>query len=444
DYLYPEKEFLEITESIGRKAIEDPEFIYSSFRQALEKAVEMRGYSEKYKGKNLREVPSEELIEFSKGISRMFEEFYGYATMAVYLGYRHESPLDEKMNLILREGTKKTPEKFANYLLVLTRPPKRLRNQLLEMEILKLAKIAKNKGIKKIDSILKELLPELEAVKHRFDSLSYNICGSVGWGLGHYANLVSEKMDYDIDRHIRDIENYEKNARDEFVSACRELKLSKQEIGLFEIIRNLGYYKWAREFEFIEGFYNEWPVLKELGRRCGLTNLESMFIMPEEYGEALKNPEKFRKIAQERRECGLAMIENGKFSFLTGKAAEERIRKMEFAHEKVEAGVSELKGMPACAGTAKGTVKIINTAKDMHKMKEGDILISAATSPDLVPAMKKAAAIITNEGGITCHAAIVSRELKIPCVVGVRNANKILKDGDEIDVDANRGLIRKM
>ena len=74
-------------------------------------------------------------------------------------------------------------------------------------------------------------------------------------------------------------------------------------------------------------------------------------------------------------------------------------------------------------------------------MKAGDILISVATTPDLIPAIKKASAIVTDVGGITCHAAIISRELGIPCVVGTKISTKILKDGMIIDVDATHGKV---
>ena len=66
------------------------------------------------------------------------------------------------------------------------------------------------------------------------------------------------------------------------------------------------------------------------------------------------------------------------------------------------------------------------------------------TTPDFVPAMRKAAAIITNEGGITCHAAIVSRELGKPCITGTKIASKVLKDGDMVEVDAEKGIVRIM
>ena len=103
---------------------------------------------------------------------------------------------------------------------------------------------------------------------------------------------------------------------------------------------------------------------------------------------------------------------------------------------------SKLKGMPVCPGFVKGTVKIIEKIEDIYKMKEGDILVSHITYPTLVPAMKKASAIITNVGGFICHAAIIARELGIPCVVGTKYATKVLHDGDLVEVDADKGIIK--
>jgi len=74
-------------------------------------------------------------------------------------------------------------------------------------------------------------------------------------------------------------------------------------------------------------------------------------------------------------------------------------------------------------------------------MKKGDILVAAMTSPDYILAMKKASAIITDEGGMTCHAAIVSRELGIPCIVNTKIATRVLKDGDLVEVDTKKGVI---
>jgi len=100
-----------------------------------------------------------------------------------------------------------------------------------------------------------------------------------------------------------------------------------------------------------------------------------------------------------------------------------------------------VQGQGASPGMATGKVVIIRDVKDSGKVKEGDILVTRMTNPDMVPAMRKVAAIVTDEGGMTCHAAIVSRELGTPAVVGTKNATSVLKNGQVITVDGEMGLI---
>ncbi|MFA5125493.1 MAG: phosphoenolpyruvate synthase [archaeon] len=100
-----------------------------------------------------------------------------------------------------------------------------------------------------------------------------------------------------------------------------------------------------------------------------------------------------------------------------------------------------IEGLPASPGIITGIVKVVPEIKDIEKVTTGDILVTKMTSPSWVPVMKKASGIITNEGGTTCHAAIVSRELGIPCVVGTSNATNILKDGMKVTIDGFNGKI---
>lgn len=101
-----------------------------------------------------------------------------------------------------------------------------------------------------------------------------------------------------------------------------------------------------------------------------------------------------------------------------------------------------LKGISAQIGIAKGPVRIVRSYHDIKKVCEGDIIVANTTHPDYLPAMKKAAAFVTNEGGSICHAAIVARELKKPCIVGTKNATKILNENDIIEVNADKGIVR--
>ncbi len=100
-----------------------------------------------------------------------------------------------------------------------------------------------------------------------------------------------------------------------------------------------------------------------------------------------------------------------------------------------------LYGNVAHPGKVEGIARIIFTTDDLPKMKQGDILIAPCTRPEYVTAMKKASAILTDEGGVTSHAAIVSRELGVPCIVGLRNATDLFHDGDLLLVNANHGIV---
>ena len=91
-----------------------------------------------------------------------------------------------------------------------------------------------------------------------------------------------------------------------------------------------------------------------------------------------------------------------------------------------------------------GTAKIIFGTDDFDKVEEGDILVTPMTNPHMMPIMRKASAFITDEGGITCHAAILSREMKKPCIIGTKIATQVLKDGDKVEVDTEKGMVRKI
>lgn len=100
-----------------------------------------------------------------------------------------------------------------------------------------------------------------------------------------------------------------------------------------------------------------------------------------------------------------------------------------------------LKGIAASPGIAKGNVKVLLSLTDMLKMQEGNILVAPLTSPQLISAILQASAIVTEIGGTLSHAAIISREAGIPCIVGAKDATKILRDNMEVIVNGNKGII---
>jgi|GEM_PF-883406 len=149
---------------------------------------------------------------------------------------------------------------------------------------------------------------------------------------------------------------------------------------------------------------------------------------------------KFKNDLVKRASSSVLIIKNGRYSWLTGQKAREFIKVNKVIADVK--GVREIRGQSASKGQAKGRVKVCLLSTEISKVKNGDILVTAMTTPDFVPAMRKAAAIITDEGGITSHATIVARELNKPCIIGTKIATQVLKDGDMVDMNANQGIIK--
>ncbi len=172
-------------------------------------------------------------------------------------------------------------------------------------------------------------------------------------------------------------------------------------------------------------------------------------ILPEDLGYALwwehellfKPTFAYKRLLKNRRTkgFGLRLQRDGKVEELVGVPG----KSFSIFLDKLING-KELRGRSAYPGVVRGTVKMILDTRDFSKLKPGDILVAPNTRPEYVPIMKLAGAIISEEGGITCHSAIVSRELHKPCVVGVQGVIAALKDGDRVEVDAVKGVVKKI
>ncbi|MEY2664609.1 MAG: Phosphoenolpyruvate synthase [Candidatus Parcubacteria bacterium] len=168
------------------------------------------------------------------------------------------------------------------------------------------------------------------------------------------------------------------------------------------------------------------------------------YLTPKELGAVLDNPTLFNREIIEKRRGGCVAIfsnETGEFEVEYGNEAVSRF----FAQIEVSKHITTatiITGNSAFRGIVRGRVSIINSLKDLHKMKDGDVIVSINTSPSLMSAIAQCSAIVTDEGGIMCHAAIISRELQKPCVIGTKVATQVFNDGDVVEVDADKGVVR--
>lgn len=183
-------------------------------------------------------------------------------------------------------------------------------------------------------------------------------------------------------------------------------------------------------------FYMRQMVL-EIGRRYEIDPTSISLLLGEEILELLshdKTSDNIQKILESRAGGdSLYIFENEK---------DRVILRKDVSFNDVVDRQTHFKGTIANRGVARGEVKIIMNPNSINKVNEGAVLVSSMTRPDFLPAIKKAAALITNEGGMLCHAAIVSRELRKPCIIGTKIATDVLRDGDLVEVNADEGLVK--
>jgi len=233
-----------------------------------------------------------------------------------------------------------------------------------------------------------------------------------------------------------------KSAKLKQAKIYRQLKISSLYRKLFEIAREFALTKLVRRHAQLWDLYHmHKTLLTEIARRLRLRRYEVQFMLMDEVKIALLSGKVGRQNLKDRlRHCILYTEKN--FEKVYTGAVEKRL--LSTIKTRVDRNVEEVFGQTAQPGFARGIVRHIIRARDIHKMKKGDILVSIATDPDIVPAMKIAGAIVTDQGGITSHAAIVSRELGVPCLIGTKIATQVFKEGDLVEVDADNGVARKV
>jgi len=192
----------------------------------------------------------------------------------------------------------------------------------------------------------------------------------------------------------------------------------------------------------LKGVYVFKPYFKEIKKRTGRNDLDSLHY--EEISSLLMG----KKVKKPNRKNWVW----GKFNNwqpILGKKALAIIKS--FNKELiVDKKVKILEGKIANRGYHKGKVRIIHLddnvdlAKESSKLKKGEILVTGSTVPQMIIACRKAGAVVAEEGGIASHAAIVSRELNKPCIIGIKFATQVLKNGDLVEVDANKGIVKKL
>ena len=246
--------------------------------------------------------------------------------------------------------------------------------------------------------------------------------------------------------HFEDFSVQEKRLR-------KEVEIKKQ---LIEIISKnaelIQFIVWAQEFGYlltasVEDIYelisHTYLFHQKIAQVLKLSYIDLSALTSDEISRSLNGEINAKDLNLGARQQGYFFLqENGKrreaFGLEALELSAEINKKVNLVDRK---NIKEMQGQPAMPGIVKAKVRLMLTAHDIDLLVPGEILVASMTSPDYVPAMRQAAGIITSEGGLLCHAAIISRELGKPCVVGTKIATQVLSTGDEIEMDGTTGKI---
>jgi phosphohistidine swiveling domain-containing protein len=431
---------------------------FNYFEKLIDKSVEwgeqMNAWTEENIFENdLEKLSGPELIELLKKFIDMQETEYAYGTSLSILDFQGFSFVEGNLNDILKK--KVLPEKFQDYYAVFTEPESNSFAQDQEEDLLRLC--ARWDGIAwRHDMASKDLDGIKEAYPDFYAGLSQH-AQKYAWVYYVYSGPAFKEEDFYgfvVDYLKKDIipkqklnENREKRERIAKLKKeyLEDLKTDGFERFILQIASKVVWAKPRRKDYQSKSYYHAEKLCLEIAGRMSIS-LDQVRSAPTEILEkALMGKRVDLSISDSIKKLHICLPkDDGTVLTLVGEEAEEFSGRSigRKNNEQDVAGVSELKGSIACRGKAMGKVRIINLPEDMAKMEQDDILVSAATTPSIVVAMKKAAAIVTDEGGLTCHAAIVSRELGIPCIVGTKIATQVLKDGDLVEVDADKGIVK--
>ncbi|MEK7575403.1 MAG: PEP-utilizing enzyme [Patescibacteria group bacterium] len=302
-----------------------------------------------------------------------------------------------------------------------------------EVELLKLASKIDTGKVAREGEAFKQALQKIH------DSYTWSVLGYFNEqpkSINDYENKIKVFLSENPSEYLKKL--LEKIENEHTHRKTLENKYSGEGKRLIQLASRISYLKDYFKSSINKVQYFAEPMFQEVAKRTGKSVGFIKDLVWEETPRLIMGKVIDDKLVLDRAQYSIVLTAGGEIFTLVGSEAKDFEKK----YLEADLSVTQFKGRVACRGRATGRVKVIFGPGDFHKLDEGDILVVANTSPDFVPIMRKASAIVAEEGGLTAHVSVVSREFGIPCIVGVSHITKILKDGDMVEVDANTGVVR--
>ncbi|OGI25054.1 MAG: hypothetical protein A3J76_02365 [Candidatus Moranbacteria bacterium RBG_13_45_13] len=448
DYLYLSKTWEAGHKRLSHLADQDISFVENIFAKTKSNGIEMNNYTERFSRDDLSKYSNKQIIEACEKHADFNCLEYAWGVMVPNLDFHNVHYFEDKLRSILKRNLKSVDagKAFA----IFTQPLKDSFALEQEKSILKIFQIFPYKLLKeKPEIILQKLKKDYPDIFKRFKKHTKKYA----WVFYVYSGPATTEKDFvetlkfyakkkiDAGKKLRKMEDGRAKTLKERDYFFKKMNLNKKEKGYVDLAEKVMFLKPRRKDYQSKSYWHLEFLQREIGKRLRMSLDQVRSCTLEEIKRALQGKKIDIHTINERMKFHIIVPDGRKIKIYSGSEAKKYERNIK--EDKIEIEKSrQIEGQSAFPGKVEGVVKRIDMPDDMHKMNDGDILVSTATTPSIVPAIRKASAILTDEGGLTCHAAIVSREFEIPCVTGTKFATRILKDGDLVEVDADKGIVK--
>ncbi|MFZ2189609.1 MAG: PEP-utilizing enzyme [Candidatus Magasanikiibacteriota bacterium] len=455
EYITDKNSWLVCHEALKKKALSDYRYVENIIDKSLSLGDKFCKLAQKkILNINIQKLSNEKLFSlFTEFVERQ-KTIYAIGTSLVIMDFQGFSFVENNLDKFLREKVSET--EYIDYYKVFTEPSDNSFAQDQEIDLLKIIskfyndknwiEAIKNKSFLEIKNWFPHFYKLLQ--KHtKKHCWVYYVYSGPAYGESNFLEFIKDYLYRGIipSKRLKELKESKKELKKTKKKYLKNLKPDKFNSVILNLAGKIVWAKPRRKDFQSKIYYSLEKIQQEIGRRLNLS-----------LNQVRSTPFHMIKNALLGQDVDLNMIneisgfhaclpnDDGTVSVIFGDEAKEFCKTVKRVEANKLEERNEIKGTSTFPGKVRGEIKVINNPEDMSKMNYGDILLSTSTTPSIVLAMKKAAAIITDEGGLTCHASIVSRELQIPCVVGTKFATKILKDGDIVEVDAYNGIIIKL
>ncbi len=389
----------------------------------------------------LKKLPDVELAALFDELFKAYEGVYAVGMLIEPFMVSIDDLITNELKKTLAASAEGSDKKFSECLTTLFQPTRKTFQAEAEESLLRVLALEESgAGGERVRAAL-------EAHADEFFWVSNNYYDTPVRDADYFAELLKEKKKEGMKpkQKIAELEEKIAAAKPARERLLKEVKAGGRLRELVALADDVGFLQDRRKTLMMRGVHYEMVLAREVARRRGVGEKEIKMLVPQEVRGFLLDGFPSKTGLEERLKACLTVFSKGEFKVYAGEEAKRKRNELLGLNEgrKDDAAKrADVLGTCASLGKIVGTARIIMTPAEFNNLAQGEILVTSMTRPEFVPIMKRAGAIVTDEGGVTCHAAIISRELGIPCVVGTRVATRTFHDGDTVEVDANHGMVK--